>query len=274
MASNLECVGLGVVDNSELRRLVEDAVTDAQPLGEIDGLTVLQWQDPSGAKLVLGVRDSRLVDLLPSFAGTPGARLANVDAVNDEVSAFDVVDEDDGQLTRVAVELEQRRLLPVAAGPVAGLACMVGLGVDVTVHADADAFGTSDASLLSDGGEIDDPPPRHVVERGGPWPPRLDAESIISFGLFASPAQAEAYARLTGTVLHAQRRTVLATGQQFIVARVRTFGFELDICLPATVTTAVPTAGNVIAGTVFLVASLPFPTTTPTTRRFRLPWRR
>jgi hypothetical protein len=260
VASNLECVGLGVADKTGLQRLMDGALADATHLGAVDGVTVLRWEDPSGARLVLAVRDRKVLDLLPSFAGEPGARLDRVGAANGAVAIADVVDEDGEQTTMIAVELEQRRFLAVAAGPVAGPASVVALGVDVTVHAGAEAFAASDASLLSTDGGDPGEPPAHVVERGLPWPPRMAAESLISYGVFGPAEQAEAYARLNGTVLRAERRTVAATGARFVVARVRTVGLDLDLCLP---TPVVPEPGAVIGGTVFLVASLPFATNPP-----------
>jgi hypothetical protein len=258
MASNLDCVGLGVTNREDLERLVNGALAEAELLAEVDGAMVLRWQDPSGARMVINVRDRDVLDLVPSYAGHPGAHLANVRAVNEEVAVADVVDEDGEQLTVLAVELEQRRLLALATGPVGGPACVVALGVDVTVHADADAFAASDASLLVEAGADDPPagdPPDHVVERGLSWPPRMAAESVISYGVFGAQ-DARAYARLHGTVLHAQRHTVAATGQSFVAARVRTTGFEVDLCLPATEVTSAVQPGNVVGGTVFLVASL------------------
>lgn len=229
MASNLDCVGLGVGDPAGLGRLVDMAVRYAEHLGELAGVSVLRWQDPSGARLVLGMRGTEVVDLLPSYAGAPGARLANVHAVNDDVVIADVLDEDGEQVTMLAAELEQRRLLPAAKGAVQGLACVVALGVDVTVWPDEDAFAASDASLVSDDGGDPGEAPAHWVEQGWPWPPRMAAESFISYGVFGNPKQAEAYARLNGTVLRAQRKTVVATGQEFVAARVRTVGFEADV---------------------------------------------
>jgi hypothetical protein len=252
--SNLACLGLGVADNAELERLLSVAVPAARPLGEVDGIWVVRWEDPSGARLVMSVQGEQVLDLLPSFAGTPGARLANIQAATDEVAIADVVDEGDEQVTMLALELEQRRLLP-AEGLAAASATVVALGVDVTVHADEDAFAASDASLLQDPGE-DGPgePPPHFVERGWSWPPRMAAESFISYGVFGAPEDAQAYARLTGTVRQARRLRVTATGQEFTAARVQTAGFEVDLCLPAGEHTLQP--GNVIGGTVFLVGSL------------------
>lgn len=254
MPSNLECLGLGVADHAELERLLGVAVPAARPLGEIDGISVVRWEDSSGARLVMSVQGEQVLDLLPSYAGIPGARLANIRVANDEVALADVMDEGDEQVTMLALELEQRRLLP-AAGVATASATVVALGVDVTVHADGEAFAASDASLLHGGGEDDggEAPP-HFAERGWSWPPRMAAESFISYGVFGAPEDAQAIARLTGTVRHARRLRVSATGQEFLTARVRTAGFEVDLCLPAGGHDLQP--GNVVGGTVFLVGSL------------------
>jgi hypothetical protein len=90
----------------------------------------------------------------------------------------------------------------------------------------------------------------------GPGRPEWARSRSISHGLFADAAQARSYARLAGPVLHADRRTVSVTGQHFTVARVHTNGFDTDICLAAADHPAIPEPGNIIAGTVFLVAAL------------------
>lgn len=46
-------------------------------------------------------------------------------------------------MTRLAAEFEQRQRLP--AGPVAGGASIIALGVAVTIHASAEAFGCGQA---------------------------------------------------------------------------------------------------------------------------------
>ncbi|GIF97938.1 hypothetical protein [Catellatospora citrea] len=273
MASNLECVGLGVSDGDGLSALIGEALERAELLGEVAGTSVHAWQDPSGARLVVSTQERTVKDLLPSYAGTPGARLAGLHAVNDEVAVAHVVDADGETLTMLAVEVEQRRLLSAGKQPVDAEAAVVALGVDVTVHADEAAFAASDASLLSPGSEPGEPP-AHVVEQGHPWPPRMGPESFISYGVFGPPEQAEAYARLHGTVLSAQRRTVALTGGSFVVARVRTVGFEVDLCLAATDAAELPRPGNVIGGTVFLVASVPALAAAAPARRSWLPWRK
>ncbi|MBB5870114.1 hypothetical protein F4553_003493 [Allocatelliglobosispora scoriae] len=275
MASNLECVGLAVPDREKFAELVESAIAAAEPVGTVDGVSVVRWTDPSGARLMIATVGRKVVDFLPTFAGTPGARLDGLRAANDEVATADVVDGSGELMTKLAVELEQRTFLAKARGPVSGEASIVALGVQVGVYASEEAFAASDDSLLSPGGSDREPPP-HAVSSGMPWPPRMASESFISYGMFGSPDQAQAHARLNGTVLGASLRTVTATGQSFIVARVRTAGFEADLCMPAVAGAGVPEAGNVIGGEVFLAASMPSVVgpSGPTGKRSWLPWRR
>jgi hypothetical protein len=273
VSSNLECVGLAVADQEAMQRLVGTALETAELVGARGELRLYRWQDPSGARLVVCTERGNVVDVLPSFAAEPGARLTGVAAVNDDVAVADVLDDSGEMVTRLAAEFEQRRLLP--SGPVEGRASIVALGVAATVHASADEFAASDASILG-GSEDPGEPPAHVVERGWPWPPRMAAESFISFGVFRTGASVEAFARLSGVVRAADVRTVAATGQRFVVARVRCVGFDADVCLAADDATAAPAPGNVIAGTVFLVASLPDLPLPQAARAGRswLPWKR
>ena len=86
-------------------------------------------------------------------------------------------------------------------------------------------------------------------------PPRLAAESFISYGMFADPAEARPDARLSGTVLHAGRRVCALTRQPFTVATVRTAGFEADVCLAGSEHPDLPAPGSIISGTVVLSAA-------------------
>lgn len=270
MAANLACVGLGVASQDELAALVDSILATAVPLGRAGDTDVLRWQDDSGARLVVTFRNDELEQLLPSFAGTPGARLTGVHALNDELSHADVVDESGEQLTALALELEQRALL--RGRTVSGRASIVALGSDVSVHADEAAFQASPASILGSPDEHAAEPPPMYAERGWPWPPRMAAESFISYGVFGEPAEAQAYARLNGVVRSAQRRTNGLTGQAFIVARVSTAGFQADVCLAASEHPDVPAAGSVIGGTVFMVGSLEAWTDVPRNAELATGW--
>ena len=252
MASNLSCVGLGVHDADELSSLVDHVLPRSVELGRVGDLRVLRWEDPSGARLVLGVTGTEVPDLLPSFAGVPRTQLQGLKLVSDEVAIAAVVDDDGEQLTSAAIEVEERRLLP-RNGAGNYRASIVALGVDVQVFATAEGFHESDASLLS-GGDTGSEPPAEYFERGWKWPPRLAASSFISYGVFGDAAGASAHARLSGVVTNAERRLVQETGQAFITAVVSTAGFHVTVCLQDGM--AMPAPGGVIAGTVFLAASL------------------
>jgi hypothetical protein len=256
MASNFECLGLAVSGPEEYEAVVGRALANATPVGRVGDALVVRWQDPSGVRLIASIQDGSVTDLLPSYASEPGAQFADVRMVNDEVATAAVVDEAGEQSTQMAVELEDRAVIRAAGGAhPGGRASVVALGVDVGVHADEHAFADSPASLLGAADEAGDPP-AHFVERGWSWPPRMAAQSFISHGVFGDPDDAQAFARLAGIVPYAERRTVSLTGQAFIVARVRTVGFEADLCLPGSDHPQTPTAGQVVAGTVFLVAAL------------------
>ena len=245
MASTLECVGLAVEDEIGVQALIQAVGRRATPFARTGRVKLLRWEDPSGARVMIGLKGRELVDFIPSLASDPVTRLAEIRAVNAQVATAAVVDSDGDQLTSLGIELEQRALLagePLDAGP----AAVVSLGLEVSVHADAAAFGASPASLLDPNAEHGTTPPRRVA-----------AESFIPSGLFNAPEEVNAYAQLAGVVLHADRRTTEHTGQSFIVARVRTAGFETDTCLSAGEHATVPESGEIIAGTVLLVGSVP-----------------
>lgn len=172
VASNLACVGLDVEGQDDLGRLLGAVVPKSRSLGIVAGVDVRRWEDPSGSRLVLGIQDGQLVDLLPSFASHPGAQLAGVSALNPEVAAADVVDEEGETLTRMAVEIEERRFLSADDEPRRGPAAITALGVNVTLHVDEEDFASSSASLL-DPAKEGQPPPPNYVERGLKWPPRM-----------------------------------------------------------------------------------------------------
>lgn len=253
MASNFQCIGLDPEDEAAFDRLVQQLIAGATPVGSAGDLRVLRWEDPSGARVVFGLRGNEIHDLLPSFAAEPGVRFAGLTRLNDDVLSGEVVDEDGDQLTAMAVEVEEHRLLDADPRPWSGLAAVTAFGTQVTVHADAEVFGESDDSLLNPESK-NEPAPPHYVERGLKWPVRMAAESFVSMGVFGPPENADAYARMAGTVLRAERRRNTLSGLDFVVARVSTIGTEVTVCLSAE-EHEVPAPGNVVSGMVFLVVS-------------------
>ncbi|MGC4943365.1 hypothetical protein [Kribbella sp. DT2] len=261
MASNLDCLGLGVGSPEAFADLVERIGPQATPIARTDdGLELLRWEDPSGARLLLTRGKRGITRLTPSYAGQRTVRLGNVRRVGEEAAVADVVVDGD-TVTRMAVELEELAVLGDTEHE--GMASVIALAPDAEVFADAEAFATADASLLGNGDS--GPRPDHY-EDDWVWPPRLAAESFIPSGMFGSGGKAEPAALLNGVVRYAERRTTMLTGQDFVVARVRSAGFEADVCLPPTVT--VPLPGAVVSADVFLTGSLEIPLPAPRRRWF------
>lgn len=267
VTSNLDCVGLGVKGADDLTRLVSRALPGSVSLGVVHGLDVRRWQDPSGSRLVLGVQDGKVADLLPSYAGAAVTWLARVRPLTEDVAEADVVDANGETITRLAFELEERRFLPTNDDGGSGAASLVALGVDVSLHDDEETFARSPESLLRPENEAE--PPAKWAERSFEWPPRVAAESFISFGLFA---KADAHARLHGRVLEVERKAVALTGQEFLAVTLRTAGFEPTLCVPVTSLPTVPRPGHILGGSVFLVGSMP--ALAPTSSSLTVPRRR
>ena len=269
MASNLACVGLAVADTAELTGLIRAVLPDAAVVGSGQGVELLRWEDPSGARLLLHRQEGQIRSVLPSYSGEPSTRVAAVHRANPTVAVADVTDERGEVVTRLALELEQMPLLTDALDGGAP-AAITFLGRKVTVHPDAAAFGRSPDSLLDPNADPNRPPPAHVAERGLAWPPRLGAESFLSYGVFGEPEQANAWARVAGTVLRAERRTVERTGQRFVVATVRTLGMVASVCLSGVELGGELAPGNVVSGDVYVVGSVPvLERPSPSTRWWR-----
>ena len=99
---------------------------------------MVRWEDPSGARLVLGLTESDVEDLLPSFAGAPGVSLEGIRRVTDTVFRAAVMDPQGSPVTQMELEFEQCRFLPTSGA--AGQASVVALGRMVNVYADAPAW--------------------------------------------------------------------------------------------------------------------------------------
>jgi hypothetical protein len=270
MASNLDCLGLGVDSPEAFADLVERIVPLAALVGiGDDGVELLRWEDPSGARLLLTRGKRGITRVTPSYAGERVVQLGDIHRESDEAAVADVLErqydtkagyttdaderglatEDGHTVTRLAVELEELPLLGDTKH--AGAANIAALAPDAQFFANAEAFAASDASRLSTG----DPGPRpDHYEPDWVWPPRMADESFIPTGMFGTGDEVQPVALLNGTVRYAERRTTMLTGQDFVVARVRTAGFEADVCLPSG--TAVPLPGVVVSTEAFLTGSL------------------
>lgn len=249
--SNFACIGLAVDGDKGFDELVRSVLPDSVSLGVVEGLDVRRWEDPSGSRLILGVRNRSLVDVAPSFAADPEALLDDVGLGTGWVVNADVVDARGEMMTRLTFLLEEAAFLTDGAR-CRGASSIVALGSRVTLHEGADAFAASPSSLLD---PADEGTPEYLDERGMKRPFRMAAESFISYGTFQS--ERDAYARLSGTVLSANRLVVAQTGQEVITARVRTVGFVALVCLPGSQASGVPEPGTVIAGDVYLTGSMP-----------------
>jgi hypothetical protein len=254
MSSDLACVGLAMRDANDFNDLVREIGPRATLVGVSGDVQIARWQDESGARVVFRVRRNRTEAFVPSYAGTVGIRFGTLTRLSDDVWSAAAVDESGEQWTGMTFEIEEGGL--INDGHPSTAASLVALGRAVTVHSDERAFAASDASLLGGASDPESEPPAHYAERGWPWPPRMAAESFASHGVFVDPADAPATALLNGTVLRAERRINGLTGQDFIVVRTRSLEMEVDMCLAGSDHATIPEPGQVIGGTVFLVASL------------------
>ena len=240
MGSNLACIGLDVADQEGLTALIARTSRDSHRSDVAGGVTVNRWEDPSGAVLVINRRDGDLLGLLPTFGSGVGALVRDCRVFAGDLLTAEAVDADGQRICPLLLESPQFFRLAEQDRPWSGTAALTGLGVELALYADADDYAASPDSIVSEGDD---------ARR---WAP----ESLVCYGFFGEPEAATGHAHLSGTVLRAETRTNSLTGQKFVAAEVRTAGFEITICLPAADLPAVPQPGNVLAGTVFLIAEL------------------
>src|SRR6201996_1208665 len=234
MALHLGCIGLGTGGEQDFERLAAEAGKAAQQQEVVRGVRVRRWEDGSGAAVVMGWRGGQLISFMPSFAATSEIRLANCQPVRQHGVIAEGQEGDGTPITALAAELEQYRQLVAAGEPADGMAKIAAFGLRVKLYDDEQAF------LAAPKGPHDAPAP-------------ADFEP---FGAFAEPAKAQAHARLTGTVIKAERRFSWLTSNPFIVAITRTAGFEVDLCLAGDEHPDVPAPGAIVTGIVSLSASL------------------
>ena len=249
-SSTLATIGLGTGGEDAFRRLVIETSTRAQHDETVGGIRVRRWEDDSGAAVVLawrgGHQDSRpdspqqgpqLIGFMPAFAALSEVRLTECHPVREPIAVANVLDAEGTHVTALAAELEQYRKLVAAGRPVDGAARLTAFGIAVDIYADEDAF--------------------HAAPKG--TNAATEAADFLPFGAFAEPAKAQPHARLTGTVVKAERRINRLTGQSFSVAIVRTAGFDADVCLSAAEHPDLPAPGAIISGVVSLSARLDHP---------------
>ncbi len=241
VASNLSCIGFSIKDQDELRQLLSSAFERGARIGTTGDVTTYRWQDPSGARLVMVLKDESLVDFIPSFAGTPGVRFEECSSLNETIAITDVVDDAGQTVTKLTCELEQLRALKA---PWSGLASIIGLAPDATFFKDGEQFSESASSLLD---------PRSADPGDGNGL-RMATESFLSYGVFNAPADAHANSRLNGVVLSSQVRTNELSGEQFMVCRVRCLDFELELLTVPHITP--PEPGDIVSASPYLVASI------------------
>lgn len=262
MASHLACLGLPIESQAELDELLGRCFPQATTIGRRGGREVRRWEDPSGARLVFRLEDGKPAGFSPGFAGRDGTLVMGLTPLGSASWSVEIVDADGEQLTAAAADFEEGSLLDPPDAPTR--ASISALGRAVTAHADADAFAASPDSLLSPTAPAEPAEPRPAnLPEGFVWPPRMGPESFISYGVFSpdigGTSDAEPLARLHGTVLEAERRTTEATGGEFVVARVRTAGFEVDMCLAGAEFPDPPEPGQVVGGEVYLTGSISSP---------------
>lgn len=89
----------------------------------------------------------------------------------------------------------------------------------------------------------------------------MATESLIPSGLFfpggAERAPAKAEAIVHGVVEATETRRNGATGNEFLWARVRTYGARLEVVADPTLATRAPAAGDILGGTFWMSARFP-----------------
>jgi hypothetical protein len=240
----LDCLGFG----GDPAALVTAVLPRVQRLSLVGDSEVLAWTDEaSGARLVLGCRGPDVQWMWPTLWSPPSALLGALTVLSEDVVAAAVLDAAGSRLARLVLRLEQGRTLTPESCSRTWPAAVVATG-PVRVFADAPAFHADPASIHGDPASYPARPPEHFTQRGWAWPPRTSEESLEPDG------DSLPVARLTGSVVAKEHRRNELTGHQFIVARVRTLGLELDLCLPER-HDPVP-VGSVVSGRVGLVGRL------------------
>ncbi|HIW95280.1 MAG TPA: hypothetical protein H9867_02150 [Candidatus Corynebacterium gallistercoris] len=209
-----------------------------QVSGEVRDGQVLQYDDPSGARLII-----LAVEPYGAFAGLYGGISAtgHISMVNDVVGVIDVVaDSPELQTSGQSAPVVASVTASVAQGPSMADAAtleyqqlqIAALGVDVATFDSPAAFASAG------GGELG------VVESAG--------MADLNSGARAPHAGARIAVEATDVV----KRTNALTGQDFWLATVQQ-PFEFTVALPASAIAAPPAPGHplIVSGTVHMTAT-------------------
>lgn len=240
MASTFSCIGLGAASREEFGELVTRLGAASEAAATVDGVTVHRWRDASGAEVVLALdRYNELAEIVPTLdpASVPQLPLARLGDIGRGTAPLchAAVFEDDEQVTALAFDTTQYWDLGAREVPPRVHAHVVALGVAMAAHPDEAAFLAASST-------------------GARAAARFAPESFIPSGMFGEVPSAQGV--LSGTVLSAERRTNTLSGQDFIVAEVRTVGFTAAVCLPSSDFPEIPVVGGILSGGVTMTAAL------------------
>ena len=249
MASHFTDIGFVITSSEEMLELAR-SVPAGTPVIATSAGDYVRWSPGGGAELWLQrAPDLQLVGMNPHFDVETRTPVRLTSRVDDPAHPLDggfhlwlapePIDPDDGDpdvgASPLFVDTPDMRTYDGIELPI---------DVDATIAAFAhtlDLYG-SEAELRATGSI-------------------MATESLIPSGLFfpggAERAPVKAEAILQGTVEATERRRNGATGDEFVWARVRTYGARLEVVADRTLATRAPEVGDILGGTFWMSARFP-----------------
>lgn len=225
MTRDLSSIGMNY---SKWQDAVEAAIASEKldVIGEVRGGQLIQYVDPSGAKLFILAAEP-----FTTFSGFAADTVhdAHVTMVNDVLALCDVVDDAGYHVATVTANLAQGPLLVDEPTQQWQRVALTALAVD--------------ADIVS---EVAEPESSSFVSHGA---------EIVQSGAATAP---DASATITAVLSDVSVRTNELTGSKFVHGRI-TAPFACDVCLPLADATNVPTDGAVVSGTFVLAAEIQAP---------------
>lgn len=243
-AGHFSCLGIEAGTPDELGELLARLAGDGRATPAPDGMSMVTWRDPSGARLTFYANgDGELQCVTPSF----DARSRTLVRVKRFVEDGDcrycdrlLVDVLDGgeRVYPLAVQIDDIGVMRAHVQPdrPARLALTGFAEADVRVYADEKAHAASQA------GDV-----------------RFAPESLIPTGLFTPEGDStppQAHALISGRVRSSALLTNESTGGEFVHAVVRTFGTELDLVLALEDARAALPEGSIVSGGFWVVGRI------------------